>query len=226
MKKTLLFSLLSLLGIYYSLAQDFQQGYIVNNNGERKDCFLRYPYLANNPPVVEYYFTDGEEKFLAYPTSIKEFGIDNKVKFVSYLGRVDMSSRSIDDLDFNRQPLWEMDTVFLKVLEYGAATLYLYKERGSYIRFFYSTEEKKIEQLVYKRFKYYNNDQDHENMPFQTSNFRIKENNAFQNQLYLYVRITNVKPSYYTRLHYSYGSLMKHFKKYNKAINRMRGTAN
>jgi len=82
---------------------------------------------------------------------VKEFGINNVSKYVRAHVKMDRSSERIAQMDSKRYPVFQDETLFLLVIVYGEATLFVYKERGL-VRFFYQTHDVDINQLVYKTF--------------------------------------------------------------------------
>lgn len=148
----------------------FEKGYIISDDGQRKDVFIKNMDWSNNPETYIYKTNeDGEQKtgVLAYT---KEFAVPNYFKFIKYTGKIDISSNNINELSDNKNPILTEKTVFLNVVSEGKLNLYLYKDH--YVeQFFYSAQSGEIVPLEYKK---YNPD----------GNFyKIAENTNYINQL-------------------------------------------
>jgi len=80
---------------------------------------------------------------------ILEFGIEGASKFIRRSVLIDKSS---DHLSLEKAPSFELETLMLKVLVEGKASLYYYTQ-GSFQRFFFANNGSEIQQLVYKKYK-------------------------------------------------------------------------
>jgi hypothetical protein len=101
----------------------------------------------------------------------------------------------------DRNPKLTEETLFLKILIEGDATLYGYTE-GSIDKFFYSTKTIPAEQLVYV--SYLGDDGDN-----------IRENNEYKKQLFNNVKSSNITGKDIQNLKYKKKDLIAYFTKYN-----------
>jgi len=104
-------------------------------------------------------------------------------------------------LDQNRSPNFVEETVFLKPVIEGSATLYLYTE-ANLKRFFYSTGNDSVKALIYKKFLGANN--------------TVGTNYAFRNQLLTDLSCGSVSIVDVSKLDYSKSDLTNFFKSYNQ----------
>ncbi|RZJ48536.1 MAG: tRNA modification GTPase, partial [Flavobacterium sp.] len=148
MKKNLLFALL----FYYTFTNaqiSFEKGYFISNNGKRTECYIRNLDWKGNPKEFKYklQLNDPEVKIENIATT-EEFGIDTENKYKRFKIKIDRSDDDIKKITTNRDPDWREETIFLKILVEGDATLYSYSENNTN-RFFYSTKTIPTEQLIY-----------------------------------------------------------------------------
>jgi len=101
-----------------------------------------------------------------------------------------------------KNPVYKEETLLLKVLIEGKASLYLYDE-GSLTRFFYKINDTEIKQLVYKSY-------------LVNENSSVAKNNYFREQLFIDLKCDNIFQREYENLNYDRRSLVKLFIKYNK----------
>ena len=129
----------------------FENGYIITNEGERINCLIRNLDWKNNPKAIEYVLAEGEEVKQATIERITEFGIVDGNTFRRFVVKMDRSSDFLTSLSTERNPSFAEETLFLKVLIQGKATLFQYEEDGL-LRFFYSVDQQPVSQLVFKRY--------------------------------------------------------------------------
>ena len=152
MKSRLFFVFLGLLA-YTSTAQiSFQPGYLVFNNGDRSDLLIRNADWRVNPSVIEYKTSPEGEVQSATIADLKEFGIQEASRFIRFTLKIDSSSDNAPNYSRVRNPEYEEQTVFLRVLVDGKVDLYQYTDSEKN-RFFYSLEEAAPQQLIYKQYQ-------------------------------------------------------------------------
>lgn len=127
----------------------FEKGYFITETNERNDCLIKNIDWKNNPTAFAYKFTDSSEILNADIQSVIEFGIYNISKYIKANVLIDRSGEDLTNLSSVRNPVLVEDTVFLKVLVEGQASLYHYEEKN-FTNFFYSLNDSGITPLVYK----------------------------------------------------------------------------
>jgi hypothetical protein len=202
MKKiTLFIALLSVIGIKSYSQIDFEKGYFIDESGNRIECLIRNMDWRNNPVGFEYKVTQDEKIHTASVSNIKEFGVYEVLKYIRAIVRIDRSGDKINNMNSNRNPDFQEEQLFLKVLIEGKASLFHYNE-GNLTRFFYKLNDSEISQLVYKRF---------------LLNGNVAQNNLFRQQLLLDMECQDITLKDVESLSYEQKDLERFFIKYNKA---------
>lgn len=202
MKKLLLIAFL----LYYSFINaqiSFEKGYFISNNGIRTECFIKNMDWQYNPTDFKYKINseDNDNKTETI-TDVQEFGIGNTT-YKRARVNIDISSNALESLSSDKNPVWEEQIIFLKILVKGDASLYYYASDGI-ARFFYETQEKPLEQLVHKEYI------------SQLDNSRnTSENNYFRQQLFNNVKTESTTENDVKNLLYKKEALIKYFLKYN-----------
>jgi hypothetical protein len=214
MKKTFLL----ILFLYCTLSNaqvSFEKGYFISNNGIRTECFIRNLDWKNNPTDFKYksQISDNDYKTETI-ANVQEFGIDNTVTFERAKVKMDRSSDNLDKLSETGQPVWEENTLFLRLLVQGEATLYSYTE-GNLIRYFYETNNIPLEQLLYIKYNLAEGSK---------LTGELKENNYYKQQLNNNVRSANTADSEITNLKYKKADLTRYFLKYNNTDNKTKNS--
>src|SRR5690606_2476336 len=101
-----------------------------------------------------------------------------------------------------KNPVFEEEELFLKVLLEGKASLYLFEE-GNAKKFFYSKDGSKIEQLIYKRYLDIEND-------------KVAINKGYKQQLWNDLKCPTFNISKVENLDYKKDELIRFFEGYNK----------
>ncbi|MDX6191399.1 PorT family protein [Flavobacterium sp. Fl-318] len=205
MKKLLLITLL--LCYSFTNAQiTFEKGYFISNNGNRTECYIKNLDWKNNPTDFKYklQLTDSEFQ-TSTGADTQEFGIDNESTYKKFKIKIDRSSDDPLKLTSNRNPDWREETLFLKTLVEGDATLYSYTE-DNMNRFFYATKTIPTEQLIYVKYLITEQSEGAE---------KIGENNEYKQQLYKNVATPTTTEKSLLNLTYKKADLVAYFSKYN-----------
>ncbi len=150
--RMVIFFLLSCTFTSPALSQySFDKGYYINNDGERKEGWIRRLDGVFNPKRIEFKESEEAQAIALLPVVVKEFGITGEAVFIGATVNLDRSSSDLNRASFSRNPEWSHEALFLKIVVRGAATLYEYREDGL-TRYFFSVNDSPIEQLVYKVF--------------------------------------------------------------------------
>jgi len=139
------------IGLLTNAQMKFTEGYIVNNNHQKTACLIRNSGNAESSKNFEYKLKDEEKIRKIELAKIEEFGIENEVRCIRALIKIDVSPDRITQLkDTVKSPEWEEGHAYLKILVAGKlASLYSYFDEGKTL-FFYSIENSTIEPLFYK----------------------------------------------------------------------------
>ncbi len=204
MKRLSLLILITIIcsNIYSQIS--FEQGYYINNSGQKINCQIKNIAWKNNPTIFEHRLSTDNESKKATIESVKEFAIDSISKYIRATVNIDRSSENVAILSTIRSPIFKEETLFLKVLVEGDATLYQYKDKDI-TRYFYKKDSSKIEQLIYKSYK--------------TKDDKIIKNNSFRNQLWNNLKCSTIKSDIVEHLDYKKSDLINYFVKYNEDKN-------
>ena len=189
---------------------NFEKGYFISNSGIKTQCLIKNIDWKNNPTQFEYKINpnDTEIKTESIAT-VTEFGIDNTSKFKRYKTNIERSSNELKDISNTKNPKWNEETLFLRVLIEGDATLFSYTDNNTY-KYFFETKNSPIEQLI--RIKYISYEKKPGEAYFDDS---IRENNHFRQQLFNNLKCDAITEKDLENTKYDKSSLMTIFEKYN-----------
>lgn len=131
----------------------FEQGYFINRDGQRTEgqLLLRREDWRDNPKAFDFRANESAEARPADLESVTELGLSTGEVFKRLSLYMDRSSDEVAKLKEGRNPEFKNETLFLRLLVSGKATLYQYDE-GNLHRFFFAIDNGEIKQLVYKRY--------------------------------------------------------------------------
>ncbi|MGO2101595.1 MAG: outer membrane beta-barrel protein [Psychroflexus halocasei] len=203
MKKQLLSLLLFIIG-FNSYAQiTFEEGYYIDNSGQKITCLIKNVDWKNTPTQIEYKLQENDEAQLKSIETLDEFGINGISKYIKAKVEIDRSSKNINRLSQNRNPIFSEENLFLKVLVEGQANLYEYND-GNLLRYFYSLKDSEIKQLIYKKYKTVDGD--------------VSENNRYRQQLWSDLSCDGFDQQKLEYINYSKRDLVKQFTKFNDCV--------
>jgi len=203
MSKKILFLLLFAILSIKSFSQIiYERGYFIDNLNLRTECLIRNVDWKNNPTKFNYKLALDSIVQIVDIKNVKEFGIYDASKYIRALVDIDRSSENINNLGTDRNPTYQKEQLFLKILVEGLATLYVY-EGENITRFFFKVNNSEINQLVYKKYLYEN---------------QVLQNNSFRQQLVNNFKSQQISPYDVVNLRYSKTDLEKFFIKYNKVM--------
>lgn len=202
MKEKIALATLFLLSSFFLYAQvSFTPGYFIDSQQKRQECLIEYKEWKNNPTSFRYKTSNDGEVQQVNIRDLQEFGIDNFSKYIIYRGKMDWSSENPSTLDATNQFNLEQDTVALKVILEGKATLY-YLEKRTMKRFFYRLDNNDIEPLLYKK--------------YDVGDHLIRTNSQYKVQLNTAMGGGTIGIDRIDRLTYEQKSLVRLFTDYNK----------
>jgi len=206
MKKKLIILTTFLISLYSnSFAQiNYEEGYFINNADKKISCSIKNSDWKNNPTEFYYKLSENSEIVKASIENIKEFGIINEVKYKRFVVDIDRSSDLTKSVSIHKQPIFSKEKLFLKVLVEGNATLYSF-EGKNLKRYFFSLENKDIEQLVYKKYIIAKN--------------TLSKNNYFRQQLSNNLKCQNISENRFEFIKYHQKELINLFNEYNNCGN-------
>jgi len=207
MKKITLLIILSLIGAIESQAQhSFRKGYFIDTNGKKIECHIKKISQRNSPEQLEFIVQE-ERKYGIYSARDADgFGFDEGDRYVSAIVDLDQSSTvsRLNSVSIQRNPIYKRDTVFLKCLVDGDASLYLYQQRGHRL-FFFNLDGQDIEPLVHKLYRISTD-----------KGSKMKVNRRFQQQLATALECAYMKAVRFEDLEYIQSELERLFLRYNQ----------
>ncbi|MFI0427901.1 hypothetical protein [Mariniflexile sp. HMF6888] len=207
MKEKALVLLITLLTINcYSqnkLNENYIEGYIINNNGDKVNCLILDEDWRKNPESITYKNTNDALPVKGLITNIAEFGYHNIV-YKRFSTKIDVSSTQTNKLSNKKDPDFIDKTLFLKYLVKGNVNLFAYTDNNAKL-FFFSKDNLNAEQLIYKKYL--------------VSATNAKENNRYKQQLKTNLNCDDLPINNFAELNYNENSLSSIFEAYNKCEN-------
>lgn len=201
MKNHIILVLALFIGLNSYSQKLFEKGYFIDNDNKKVNCFIKNIDWLNNPKEFDYKLEESSEEKTLTIKSVKEFEISNKFKYKRCIVNIDRSSEYVDEVSISKEPVFNHEELFLKVLVEGKANLYLYADASLY-RYFYNLDNTDIEQLVYKSFR--------------NSKDQIDKNNSFRAQLWNGLKCNKITLNSVRNVKYQKRSLVNFFIKYNQ----------
>lgn len=201
-------SFLLILFFFASVFANGQEmnGYILNNNDEKTECFVRNNGIREASNNYKYRLP-GEKEFNEMDLAkIKEFAIYDEVKCVRELIQIDASDDRIKrEEEAQQEPELDQGHAYLNVLYEGPlASLYSYYNEGKTF-YYYRVGEASIELLYYKKYQ------------LEVATGVVEKNivnNAYKDQLAQALNIKDEKAL--QKLSYTKNSLIRFFDNYHK----------
>lgn len=201
--KYLFIVLFQFFTVIYSFGQIvFEKGYYIDNQNRKTECLIKNMDWRNNPAEFTFKQDVNDMPVKLGIDSVKEFCIYGISKYIRVNILVDRSSNNIDGLSDKRNPVWNREQLFLKVILEGKASLY-FLEDGNLNRLFYSVSDTSVNQLIYKRF---------------FVGRSVAENNGFRQQLWVDVKCPGADLRSVEKLQYTLSDIKRYFINYNKCI--------
>ena len=201
MKKLLLVLLAFTLQLF-SAQIKFEKGYLITNDGERKEVLIKNKDWLNNPTEFTYKIAESTEEITGNIANVKEFQVYGYNKLVRYKGKVDVSANNLQNLSNKEEPEWTEKEVFLYEIGSGKKKLYSFYEYNN-SKFFYDDENGEITPLIFKEY-----------IPNNTNS--VYTNETYKNQLKkIFADDATVLKSV-EKTEYEKEKLVKIFNQYNK----------
>ncbi|MCB9425687.1 MAG: PorT family protein [Flavobacteriales bacterium] len=194
--------IIGLLSVLFCSGQnEFESGYIVDNNGKKINCFIKNMDWYKTPSSIEIKETENSNSKTSDISEIKEFSIDNGARYIRAITNVEISKADLQELDFDRKPKLEKQTIFLKIEVDDKGKLYSYTTQTKLL-YYFSNGDSDIELLIFK--EYYNEDR------------QLAKNLMYQQQLLNSLKCEKISKGDIEHLRYKKHYLVKLFEKYNQ----------
>ena len=203
MRKQLFLVFLTIFSIESYSQIVFEKGYFIDESDQKIKCLIKNIDWRNNPTRFEYKLALDAETQVADILNVKEFGIDSLYKYVRATVKIDKSGVSLNDIGIEKNPVYQEERLFLKVLIEGKASLFTYINKDL-TRFFFEIQDSGIRQLVYKQY---------------WDDGSIAENIFFRQQLFTNLKCNAITQKDVENIKYSKRDLERLFINYNKCTN-------
>ncbi|UKB82796.1 PorT family protein [Chryseobacterium sp. MEBOG06] len=136
--------------LFYSQI-NFEQGYIINQKGEKINGLIKNYDWRNNPTIIEYKQTENDKTENLQTIDLNEFSVGS-IKYIKAKVLIDRSSSNLQSLSGTKDLNSKEEVLLLKTLVDGKISLYKYNDQ--YVtRYFYKKEnEDTFNQLEYKEY--------------------------------------------------------------------------
>ncbi len=190
---------------FKSIAQvRFEEGYFINNKGVRVDCLIKNEGWLNNPEYFDYKLDANSQVKRGTMRGVSSFSVSDEYKFVRNTVDIDRSPTEYDLLDTEKKLNFKEETLFLKLLLVGQASLYSYTD-NNHRAFFYEKDSEDIKTLAYKKYK--------------DASGSVGVNKHYRQQLLTNVSCSDIDIQYITNVGYRTDDLIRYFIKYNTCVN-------
>lgn len=190
----------------------FEKGYLIDNQGNRKECLIKNNDWQNNPKRVQFQDINGGQTLAASVESVQEFGVSKQFKYVR--ANVSLDRRSPSSSGSYQEGAFEAETLFLKAVVEGQASLYVYKQ-GNLLQFFFSVGGQPLQALIYKK---YLRVVDKVSMNGLKSAEKIEQDLTYRRQLWEKIHCEGMAFSTLNATRYTEEDLSAYFVQYNQCI--------
>lgn len=185
---------------------DFKPAYFIDNSGNTVNCLIRDVEWKSNPTSFEYKSSEEAPIQIAKIDNVQEFRIESFPKYIRKTVEMDRWD-VFSPVTENRNSVYKTETLLLKELVKGPATLYGYAD-GSLSTYFYEVNQNPIRQLVRKNY-----------FVIDDNGFKIQlANYMYKRQLYGDLKCDDINENMAKNLTYFEADFVKFFQRYNACM--------
>jgi hypothetical protein len=159
MRKITLLLALVLFGKILLAQENFQPGYIIDNNGNKIEGYIDYQKWAQNPVKIRFKKNLDSSSEIYFPGSISSFYVHDEMSFyikdemyVSATVDIDMTPQDVKELTSESKGIIETKTVFLALYLKGKYNLYHYRDINNKVHYFIKANDDEIKELIYRTY--------------------------------------------------------------------------
>ncbi|NVK52622.1 MAG: outer membrane beta-barrel protein [Flavobacteriaceae bacterium] len=193
--------LILLIGLNTIAQIKFEKGTFTTNDGKVVHCLIKNVQWKNNPVDFEYKLEKNSELQSKSITTVTSFQIGKNLIYKRFNVEIDISSSLTTKLKNNRKLNNKKETLFLKLLVSGKASLWEY-QANNLRRFFYQKNNQSPVQLGYKKYL--------------TASNLVGENNIYKIQLKQELPCKKLST---LKVNYKKSDLIRYIKRYNNCNN-------
>ena len=201
------FLLLFVFASNFLIAQiTFKAGYYLDNSDNRIDCLIKDVDWKSNPSSFEYKLSESSEVQIGQVQDVKLFQINDFSKFVRKDVQIDRWD-VLSEATTQKHPIYNSETLFLREVIAGPATLYAYV-KNSFTTFFYQVSDSQTKQLIRKEY-----------IVETESGYKKRYiNNMYKRQLLEDLKSDGISEKQANNLRYYESDFLKFFQKYNTSV--------
>lgn len=184
----------------------YKPAYFIDNSGVKIECLIRDFDWKSNPVSIEYKVSEDGQIQIAKIDNIQEFRIENYAKYIRKTVQIDRWD-VFSPITENRESEYKTETLLLKEILNGAATLYGYAD-GSLATYFYVVNDNSIRQLIRKNYITVD----------AIGNKREFVNYMYKRQLYGDLKCSDITENQAKNLNYYEADFVKFFQRYNTCM--------
>jgi len=202
MKNQVLVVVFILFPLFHFAQTYFEPGYFIDNNGNKKEVFIKNTDWNNNPDFFEYKLSETGQVLRNDIDNVKEFSIEGKRKFIRQTVGIEITKNNADvnSLSTDRNPVFEERTVFLEALLVSNVSLYSYRDNNKMLFFYGTPEIETPAPLIYKKFL--------------RNDGRVSENNEYKQQLLNLLKCSALSTDDFQKASYKKANITALFKTY------------
>ena len=200
------FSILSLcllLSTQIYAQSEFESGYFINDQDEKKYCLIKNERWEKNPDQFEYKLDNDSGVKIGKISDVKKFAVEGVFKYERASVKIDTLTDGYVDIDNKNLNYSEKELYLNKVVE-GKVSLYHYENEKLDVFFISKRDSDEIEQLIFKRYR--------------DDKYREGMNNKFRGQIYEAFNSNRFSRGDFKRLDYNLRELKDIFIEYNKSF--------
>ena len=154
MTKKILYILFFLLPIHLFAQTQYEKGYVIDNDGIKKPCWLFNSGMENKGEDYLYKFEKNDKAQKIYIKNFQEFGVEGEIKYVREFIRLDVSGDKINTLNdtIGHSEILDGYGFLLQLVSSKIASLYYFYYEGKEF-YFFRVGDSKISYLVFKKYQ-------------------------------------------------------------------------
>ena len=206
----LLFFLIASSSLFAQIG--FKSGFFLDNNGNKIECLIKDVDWKSNPVAFDYKLSENDVVQTGKIENVQEFQVGELTKYIRKTVNIDRWDKYMPPSK-QKQPVYNSEILFLKILVDGSATLYEYSS-ANFNTYFYSIDGASPQQLIQKQ--YVVNDGAKE---------IVYKNDMFKLQLQSILGGELIRESDTKNLSYFKSDFVRIFEKYNQSKGEVRNMA-
>lgn len=201
MKSILIAILLTTVSVGSFAQELFQEGYFIDNDGNKVQCLIKNEDWIDNPSELQYRLTENDPPLSVGINDINEFKVGG-TRYLRAVVEIDHSSDKSRYLSNRKELLTTLDTVFLNFLVEGEADLFVFRD-SEVQRFFLRMKDEEIQPLKYKKYK---------------TTDGVMTNTAYRRQLMRNILCGDITVERLSRIRYTNNELIKIISEFNNCV--------